>query len=259
MSSVICEVKDGVMWITLNKPDKLNAIDLDMRNSIFNCLTTAESRDDVKVIVLTNRGNVFSIGADPTILKMMSEGSDYYVESFLVNYGIAAIGSVIRKIDKPVIAVVRGLCLNGGFELIQYCDLVYASEDSVFGHAEVNFNTMPGGGGTQNLPRIIGEKKAKEIIMLGLKITAKEAKELGIVNDVLPSDKLDDYVMDIINKLKSKDPKALAFIKKSINMVFDAPFSSGLDYERRMFIEQITSNSGRKGVEEYMKDPNKFI
>lgn len=110
---------------------------------------------------------------------------------------------------------------------------------------------MSGGGGTQNLLRIINEKKAKEAIMLGLKITAKETKELGLINEILLNDMLNEYVMDIINKLKGK--------KKSINMAFGSLFSGGLDYERRMFIEQITSDSGRKGIEEYLKDPNKSI
>ncbi len=95
--------------------------------------------------------------------------------------------------------------------------------------------------------------------MLGLKITAKEAKEMGLINDALPDDKLDEHVMNVINQLKSKNLKALAFIKKSVNTIFDATLSSGLDYERRMFIEQITSDSGRKGIDEYLKDPSKFI
>lgn len=259
MSSVICDVKDGIMWITLNNTQKYNMLDSDMRNRIFECLSAAGERDDISVVVLTNSGNIFSLGADLELLHSLSKGSEYSIDSFLFNQGIASLGSVIRKLDKPVIAVVNGYCINGGFELVQYCDLIYASEDSVFGHLESELNLIPGGGGTQNLPRFIGEKKAKEMMFLGKLITAKEAKEMGIINDVLPKDKLYEYVLGIIEKLKTKDRRVLALLKKSINLIYDVPFSSGIDYERKMFAELLTSEDTRKRLEEVSKNPNVLI
>jgi len=100
------------------------------------------------------------------------------------------ISRIIREVPKPIIAAVHGYCLGGGFELAQACDIIIASEDAVFGQPEINVGLIPGGEGTQRLPRLIGEKKAKELIFTGDRVSAKDMAKLGLVNKVVPPDKL---------------------------------------------------------------------
>jgi len=115
---------------------------------------------------------------------------------------------------KPVIAAVHGYCLGGGFELTQACDIIIASEDAVFGQPEINVGVIPGGGGTQRLPRLIGEKKAKELIFTGDRVSAKEMAELGLINKVVPPDKLMDTVNEFLEKIKSKSPVMMLLQRK---------------------------------------------
>jgi len=252
-AKVLCEVKDEVMWITLNRPEKLNALDAEMRRGILSCLEDAEARDDVRVVVIRGSGKAFSAGADVSLLKSLSESSVESVTKSIEEIGIQRIGMFIRSMKKPVIAFVSGYCIGGGFEIVQYCDLVYATPDAVFSQGEINIGIIPGGGGTQMLPRLVGEKKAKELIFTGKRITAEEAKRLGIVNEVFESDKAEEELLKVISELKAKSPYTLALAKRAINTALEAPLSAGLSVERLLFINALTSDDGKEGVRAFIE------
>lgn len=252
-SKVLCEAKDGVYWITLNRPDKLNAMDLEMRQSIMSCLQDAEKRDDIRAVVIKGAGKAFSAGADIEYLKMLSTMTISDFEKMPKGSGIADIGQYIRNMTKPVIAMVHGYCVGGGMELIQFCDMVFASSDAVFFQGEINIGIIPGGGGTQLLPRLLGEKKAKELIFTGRRLSAEEAKRLGLVNEVCPAEELENCVKKVIDEIKQKSPLAIALAKKAINAVFEMPLTQGLEYERLLFIRALTSEDGREGLKAFLE------
>lgn len=252
-SKVLCEHKDGVYWITLNRPEKLNAMDLEMRRGILQCLQEAESREDVRVVIIRGAGKAFSAGADASHLKMLAEMTLSDFERLPKGLGVSDIGMYIRNMSKPVIAVVHGYCVGGGMELIQFCDMVFASTDAVFFQGEINLGIIPGGGGTQLLPRIIGDKKARELIYTGRRLTAEEAKRLGLVNEICPPEELEKCVMAVVEDIKQKSPLAIALAKRAINAVYEMPLSKGLEYEQLMFQRALVSDDGKEGLRAFLE------
>jgi len=216
---VLCEFRDGVAWAVLNRPDKLNAMDLELRKELLQCLQEAESREDVRVVVIRGSGKAFSAGADISYLKMLSEMSLADFDK-LKGFGITDIGLFIRGMSKPVIAVVHGYCV---------------------------------GGGTQLLPRLIGEKRAKEAIFTARRITAQEAKEWGLVNEVCPPEKIDECVNKVIEEIKQRSPVAIALAKRAINAALELPLSKGLEYEALMFQRALMSEDGKEGLRAFLE------
>ncbi len=251
--NVLCEIREEVGWIILNRPEKLNAIDLEMRRDILRCLQEAESRDDVRVVVIRGLGKAFSAGADVTYLKLLSEISFSEFEKLPKGFSIADIGMYIRNMSKPVIAMVHGYCVGGAMELIQYCDMVFASVDAVFFQGEINLGIIPGGGGTQLLPRLIGDKKARELIYTGRRLTAEEAYRLGLVNGVCSPEELEKCVQVVIDEIKQKSPLAVALAKRAINAVFELPLSKGLEYEQFLFQRALVSEDGKEGLRAFLE------
>ncbi|ACP54823.1 enoyl-CoA hydratase/isomerase family protein [Saccharolobus islandicus] len=253
-NEVMCETKDNVMWISINRPEKLNALNTNVRLSIIKCLKEAEANQEVRVIVIKGVGKVFSAGGDISDLRALSELSEEEIIKIRKDTGVSSIGSVIRNLSKPVIALVHGYCLGGGFELIQFCDLVYATEDAIFGQPEINIGIIPGGGGTQNLPRLIGEKKAKELIFTGKRISAKETFELGIINNIFHDlNDMENEVLKIINEIKAKSPKAIAAAKRAINITYEKPLSEGLKIERKLLAKVLKTNEAKQLMDSFIK------
>ena len=231
LTMIIYEKKGNVGWITLNRPEARNAQNNTLRFELINVLNEARMDDDVSILVITGSGDkAFSAGAD------ISEFPHWTPTTVIKNKkGIKSHYEVIRDLPKPVIAMVNGVALGGGCELAMACDIIIASENAKFGQPEVNVGVIPGGGGTQMLPRLIGEKKAKELILTGDIITAREALQLGLINKVVPADKLLETVQELITKLSNKSPVILKLAKLSINKSLDTPLSVGLASETDYF------------------------
>jgi enoyl-CoA hydratase/carnithine racemase len=172
----------------LDNPERYNALDYETREELKEALEDAAKDENIRAAVIRGSGKAFSAGAD---IKAFLEWTTLKAMEVLKEVGTSlVISRIIREMPKPVIAAVHGYCLGGGFELAQACDIIIASEDAVFGQPEINVGLIPGGGGTQRLPRLIGEKKAKELIFTGDRVSAKDMAELGLVNKVVPPDKL---------------------------------------------------------------------
>ena len=242
--------EDGVAWITINRPKVLNTLNVEAINELAAALEEAERDDEVRVVVITGEGDrAFCAGID---INQFVALTPIKRREFTIGYRERVINR-IRGVGKPVIAMVNGYALGAGCELTMTCDLAIASENARFGQPEVNIAAIPGGGGTQLLPRHVGVKKAMELAMTGDLIDAKEAERLGIVNRVVPPDKLKDAVKELADKLKSKSPVALKLVKAAINKSVETLLPAGLAYETEAFTLCSTSEDFDEGVRAFLE------
>ncbi|MEM3640735.1 MAG: enoyl-CoA hydratase/isomerase family protein [Candidatus Bathyarchaeia archaeon] len=248
---VIYEKKDGVAWITLNNPERYNALDYEMRKELKSALEDAGKDSSIVAVVIKGSGKAFSAGGD---VRAFAEMKPLEALKLIREVGTSfVLGKIIRDMPKPVIAAVNGYCLGAGFELAQACDIIFASEDSVFGQPEINVGVIPGGGGTQRLPRLIGEKKAKELIFTGDRLSVKEMAELGLVNRVVPADQLMNVVNEFIEKIKSKSPIVVGAAKEAINKSLETSLSEGLRYEAQLFAQLFSTEDQKEGASAFLE------
>lgn len=245
---IIYEKKNNVAWITLNRPEVLNAQNDEIRAEVVVALEHASEDEEVYVIVITGAGEkAFSAGADisqfPTrftadVIKAKARRRPY---------------ETIREMPKPVIAAVNGLALGGGCELALACDIIIASENAQFGQPEIRVGVIPGCGGTQILPRLIGEKKAKELIFTGKMITAEEALKMGIINQVVPLDKLKEATEKFTQDMLRNSPVILRFAKIAVNKSLETPLSVGMSYERDLFAACFGTEDQKEGAKAFLE------
>jgi enoyl-CoA hydratase len=247
--TILYEKKDNVAWITLNRPDKRNAQNQELRGEVMTALDDARTDDEVLVMVVTGAGDkAFSAGAD--IGNFLDATAVSVITS---NKGARRIYNFIREIPKPVIAMVNGMALGGGCELAMSCDMIIASENARFGQPEINVGVIPGGTGTQILPRLVGEKKAREMIFTGDPISAEEALRWGLINKVVPADKLRETVEEIIGKLKSKSPAILKFAKLAVNKSLETTLSAGIECEADLFAMCFGTQDQKEGAKAFFE------
>ena len=210
--SITYEKKDGVAWITINRPQAYNAFTTDTMKEMAHAFDDAELDTSVGVVVLTGAGDkAFCAGGD---LKEAAQRGGYSKE---MDYWHTKVHTAIRSIPKPVIAAVNGYAIGGGNILALLCDLTIASENAMFGQAGPRVGSFDAGFGVSYLTRVVGEKKAKEIWSLCRQYTAKEALEMGLVNKVVPLDKLKEEVNNWCQEILSLSPTALKFCKLAFN------------------------------------------
>jgi enoyl-CoA hydratase/carnithine racemase len=246
--TIIFEQKGNVAWITLNRPEVLNAQNDLLRNEVVEALEDASRNDDVYAIVITGSGEkAFSAGAD------ISEFPTRVPADVIKQKGLRRPYEVIREIPKPVIAAVNGLALGGGCELVLACDVVVASETAQFGQPEIRVGVIPGGGGTQILPRLIGEKKAKELIFSGRSITAAEALTMGMINKVVPPGELIAATEKLVQDFLKNSPAILKLAKMAVNKSMDTPLTVGMGWERDLFALCFGTEDQKEGARAFLE------
>jgi enoyl-CoA hydratase len=221
--TILVEKKVGYAIVTLHRPGEMNALSCEMRVELEDCFTRLEADREVRVIILTGGDYVFSAGMD---LKEMSAIPDAEIRNYFLS-----ITRYLKKIygcRKPVIAVVGGIALGGGFNLATVCDLIIASESAIFGHPELRFGINPL---FNPLRQIIGMSKAKEITMLGEPIGAREALRIGLVNKVAPPDKLMAEAESMALELAKRSPEAIEAVKRISDIAPRLDKDSALDFE----------------------------
>jgi enoyl-CoA hydratase len=154
----------------------------------------------------------------------------------------------------PVIARINGHALGGGCELIQACDIRIAHEDAKIGQPEINLGIMPGGGGTQRLPRLVGEGHAMRLILSGELIDADEAADIGLVDEVYGDDSFDDRVYDLAESIAAKSPVALEFANKSVKAASRMDLEDGIEYEAELFAQLFTTDDKNEGIDAFFED-----
>ena len=248
VKNILLEKKESVAWITLNRPEVRNAQNDALRSELLWALENIRDDDEVRVIVITGAGDkAFSAGAD------ISEFPKRMPADILKTKATKRAVDLLREIPKPAIAMVNGLALGGGCELAMACDMIIASENAMFGQPEINVGVIPGAGGTQVLPRLVGEKKAKELIFTGAMIPAQEALAWGLVNKVVPPDKLRETVLEMVKAMLRHSPVIMKLAKLAINKSLDVPLTSGLDYERDLFAICFGTEDQKEGSKAFLE------
>jgi enoyl-CoA hydratase/carnithine racemase len=243
-----------VAWITLNRPDKLNALNRTVFGELGRALDRLEASDTAVVGVLAGEGRAFAAGADIQDYVDISVG-DYRA---FMDVG-RAVTDRIASLRKPVIAAVRGFALGGGFELVLACDLVIAADNARFGLPETKLGLVPGGGGTQRLPRLVGKLRATELMITGRFLTADEAYAWGIVNQVVPKDELLERAGDLAAAVAAQAPGAVSVIKRIVREGADAPLPTALSLEQDATARLIVSDDAREGIAAFIeKRPPSF-
>ena len=224
------EKKDNIAVLTLNRPDALNALNLDVLRELNDAVINAENDEDVYVLIITGAGRSFVAGAD---IAQMKDLSAVEAQAF-GEFG----NSVFAKIDglsKPVIAAVNGFALGGGCELAMACDIIIAGEKAKFGQPEVSLGITPGFGGTQRLPRIVGAAKAKELILTAKTIGAAEALSIGLVSGVVPTEELTDKAFELAGMICANAQVAVRQSKAAINRGLQTDMDTGIAFETQAF------------------------
>ncbi|RLI09607.1 crotonase [Candidatus Bathyarchaeota archaeon] len=239
---VLVKVEDGVCWISLNRPSKLNSIVPEMLDLIGEALDRAETDPSIRCVVITGVGDrAFCAGADVSFLSGLSSSEAEAVS----RKGHQTFMKILR-LPKPVVAAVNGYALGGGCELAAACDFRIASEKARFGQPEINLGLVPGWGGTQLLPRLIGVAKAKEMTMTGAMLSAEEALRAGLVNRVVAADRFEEEVKAFAATLVKGPPLALAKAKRLVNM--SLAMKAGLDAEAEAFGRLFSTGDFKEGV-----------
>ncbi|MBV8758975.1 MAG: enoyl-CoA hydratase/isomerase family protein [Deltaproteobacteria bacterium] len=244
MSDVLVEVHDRVAWVTLNRADVRNALSRAVNLRLQDVAASFEHREDIVAIVLTGAGDkAFCAGADLKERKGVpaSETAPY----------LNAIAGAIEAwgaIRKPTIAMMNGSAYGGGLELAMANDFRVIVDDAVVGLTEVQLGIMPGAGGTQRLPRLVGEARAKELILLGRRIGAARAKEIGLVNEVVPRDQLRAAVDALLAELALCAPLSVAAAKSAIERGHGRRLDEGLAIERECYEVTLFSEDRNEGL-----------
>ena len=243
--------QDGaVATIAIDRPEVRNAIRYETMLEIRDALKDIEKDDAVRVVVLTGSGDkAFVAGGD---ISIMAKGAGYLDVLHTLPAG-QQITWEIEHFPKPVVARLNGLALGGGTELALACDIRVAADSIVMGVPEINLGIIPGYGGTQRLPRIVGAGMAKKMVLTGEHISAQEAYRIGLVDVLVPKAELDDATAKLCRRLASKSPIALAMGKEAINMGLQADLRTGLSIEARCFCMCFGSEDRVEGMKAFLE------
>lgn len=245
--TILTEREDSTFIITLNRPEKLNALSPELTGEVVDALNGVRTDTSVRAIIITGGPKVFAAGAD--LSKMQTASTiDMYNRNVPGDMWTA-----VAEMPQPTIAAVAGYALGGGCELAMACDLRIAGETAKFGQPEINVGIYPGAGGTQRLSRLIGLGRAKELVFLGEQIGAEEAQRLGLVNKVVPNENLLDEAKAWAKKLASKPPFTLQLVKQVMDQGYDLDLQSALKLERLGFVGLFGTQDQREGVTAFLE------
>ena len=246
--NILLETKDRVSILTINRPDKRNALNQATRDEILHALDSLHASADSRVLIVTGAGDkAFIAGAD--IGEFEGRTAITQRESMKG----PRIFDAVEEFPKPVIAMINGFCLGGGMELALACDLRFAADNAKLGQPEINLGIIPGGGGTQRLTRLVGEGKSMELILTGDLIDAAQAKAIGLVNEVFPAAELQDRVRAVAVRIAEKSPIALQLAKEAVKTASRTNLREGLDRETDLFCLTFGSEDKAEGVRAFLE------
>lgn len=244
---VLLDVSDRIATLTVNNPDKRNAMDQETRTALRDRLEEIDANEDIRVVILRGKGDSYIAGGD---IEAFAEFDRVDALEYLTNYGQGLYNDV-ADLTTPTIAAIDGYAFGGGLEVSLACDLRVATPDATVGLPEVGLGILPGGGGTQRLAYVAGAGVAKDLIFTGRAVDAEEAAALGIVNRVYDADEFDDSVRELADTIAANAPLALRLAKESINRGLDD--EGGLDFERVACAFLFGTADQREGAEAFLE------
>ncbi len=250
MDKVLLEVKEGIGYLTINRPDKLNALNNEVLSELNSTIENINKSNDIKVVIVTGSGEkAFVAGADIAFMKSLApkQAVDF-----------ARLGQEIlfkmEQSEKPFIACVNGFALGGGFELALACDFIYATENAKLGFPETGLAIIPGFGGTQNLSRLVGKNIAKEFIFTAKMVTANDAKNLMIISEIFKTkEEMISYAENTAKQIMKNGPIAVGLAKRAIADGFDLTKEDGLKYEASLFGVVFSTKDAEEGLTAFLE------
>lgn len=247
-ANILVEKKDNIGIIKINRPNNLNALNKDTVLELTKAVEELEKDKNIKVAILTGEGKAFIAGAD---IKQMKDMTPSEAKKF------AEMGhNLLMNIEKsrlPFIAAVNGYALGGGCEVMMACDICIAAASAKIGQPEINLGIHPGFGGTQRLPRLVGRMKAKELLLTGDNIDANEAHRIGLVNMVVPDDKIMEEAQRIANKIASKSTVQTDFIKSLVNKGMEVDLKKACELEISYFSKSFQTEDQKEGMSAFLE------
>ena len=250
----LLSVEDGIAVVTLNRPAALNSINRALRLELLELFPALDLRKDVKVIIITGAGDkAFCTGADLKERSTRTTEEMVYDRHYLTSKST----STLSNVSKPVIAAIKGYCMAGGFEMVLQCDISIAADNSIFGLPEVTHGFFPGGGACQRLPRLVGYQMAKELVLTGRRWDAKEAKELGLINKIVPADKVMDEAMAMAKKIASHPSIGVIQAKRALNQSMEVGMTAGLRFDVEAWVGCMHSDEWKERLGGFVRKERK--
>lgn len=231
METILLEQKGHVAWVTLNRPKAMNAFNYDLMAELGQIIESIRINPDIRVVIFTGAGDrAFSVGADLKERKTLTEAR---VKRNI--YKIGEVFTMIENLSQPTIAMMNGYAFGGGMELALACDFRFAVDSAVMGLTETGLAIIPGAGGTQRLPRLIGEAKALELILTARRLDATEALRYGLVTNIAPQEELPQLVDAFTEQLLANGPIAVQQAKFAVKHGMNTDLQTGLAIERKAY------------------------
>jgi enoyl-CoA hydratase len=247
---ILTEIRDGAAWITINRPHAMNALSRETVIEIDRAVCDLAQRSDVRVLVFKGAGKAFCAGGDLKYFKQSVGSGD--MDAFRGYLHLCQ--DMYRRVEtfpKPTIAMVNGVAVAGGVELILCCDLVMAAESAKIGDGHANFGIIPGGGGAIRLPRKIPMAFAKRLLFTGNLFPAADLQRWGLVNEVVPDDQLEDSVRKLVSQIAKNSPLGVRLIKQLVNDGFEQPLDTALRSEVMAWESYGRSEDVREGLQAF--------
>ncbi len=245
------EKRDRAAWLTLNRPEALNALNGQLLDELTRALDEIEADPEVWVAVITGAGRAFCAGADLKHVLGILQGDDREATRRFFT-GAYNTFRRVGAFEKPLIAAVNGIAAAGGLEIILACDLVFAAESAKIGDAHANYGLLPGGGSSIRLPRKIGQTRARQLLYTGEFVEARTLKEWGLLNDVVADDQLIATVEAAVAKMLAKSPLVLRRMKKLVDDGLDAPLDTALRLEPMAWEGHATAADLQEGLDAFV-------
>jgi len=244
--NIIIEKENGIITVSLNRPDALNALNDLLMDELLAAVDNYEKDDSLRCMILTGSEKAFAAGAD---IKQMQPKSymDVFKEDFITRNW-----ERVASCRKPIIAAVSGYALGGGCELAMMCDFILASESAKFGQPEINLGVSPGAGGSQRLTRFVGKSKAMDMCLTGRMMDAAESERSGLVSRVFPNENFMKNVMEVAIAVSQKSMIATMMTKEMVNRSYETTLSEGIRFERRLFHSMFATEDKKEGMSAFI-------
>jgi 2-(1,2-epoxy-1,2-dihydrophenyl)acetyl-CoA isomerase len=249
---VLYEKIDNIAKITLNRPEVGNALDLNLARDLFLAISEVKSDSSIKAVVVTGAGKVFSAGGDVNyLLDVVSELSPIQIRDFLIELGKPIMA--LRELKQPVLAAINGGAVGAGFDMLLHCDLRIAAEKAVMGPTWVRNGIIPVMGGLYLLSQFVGRTKATEMILRGQLVSGEEAKQIGLVNESVPQDRLEEESMNIARDIAQKAPLAVAIIKDGLQRCMDWNLQNELEHALYLQASCMKTEDFKRGLRAFLE------